>query len=140
MHQESRFSRDGLSAHLMDSVSPVTSEPTYLIDDVARHEWRRMIVAFYAENSLPIAHQALLAGYCNAVARAIRAEKTLAQGERFYYETITKKGTVLHRRHPAAHDAERSWASARQFAKQLGITGRSIRPNAVSYDRRRTFK
>ena len=68
------------------------------------------------------AKSSLLAGYCIAVACAVRAEQILAAEGR-YYETRTKRGSVMRRRHPAALDAEQGWTSARRLAKELGLTG-----------------
>jgi P27 family predicted phage terminase small subunit len=95
--------------------------PAFLVDEIAIAEWRRVASALIAEGVLTLAHQSLLAGYCNAVAKAIRAEQILTREGR-YYKTQTPSGSLMTRRHPAAQDAEEGWNTARRLARQLGIT------------------
>lgn len=113
--------------------------PVYLVDDVARDEWERVSAALFEYGSMSLEKRSLVAGYCNAVARAVRAEQTLAVEGR-YYETKTKRGSLMRRRHPAAQDAEEGWSAARQLAKQLGIIGGAAGARQRENPRRRVFK
>ena len=118
----------------------VSQTPSIVVDEVAREEWGRVAETLFRNGILTFAQQALLAGYCNAVAKAVRAEQTLAQEGR-YYQTVNNRGSIMRRRHPAAQDAEEGWATARKFAKQLGITGVASGDHAYREDsRRRLFK
>jgi P27 family predicted phage terminase small subunit len=113
--------------------------PGFMVDELAREEWERVIVTLSGDGRLQPARRSLLAGYCNAVARAIRAEQTLVSEGR-YYETTTRRGSVMRRRHPAAIDAEEGWKAARHFAKQLGIIGESLGEQQTHDLRRSLFK
>lgn len=117
----------------------VVTPPGFLVDEIAREEWERVSAALFAKASPSLAQSSLLAGYCTAVARAIRAEQTLAREGR-YYETRTGRGSVLRRRHPAAQDAEQGWSSARRLAKQLGLIGGVLGDQAAADPRRSLFK
>jgi phage terminase small subunit len=94
--------------------------PSFLIDCIAIEEWKKLSPLFESQGLLDSRIRPLLAGYCNAVARAVRAEQALALEGR-YYRIKTGKGSIMRRRHPAAQDAEEGWAAVRQFARQLGI-------------------
>ena len=117
-----------------------TTPPGFLTDEIAREEWDR-VSALFDEGSLALslAQRSLLAGYCNAVARAVRAEHILAVEGR-YYETRTKRGSLMRRRHPAAQDAAEGWTAARHLAKQLGLIGGSLGERRGEGSRRRVFK
>lgn len=115
-----------------------TPPPSFLMDEIAREEWERVSDALLDDRS-PLARRSLLAGYCNAIARAVRAEHILALEGR-YYETRTRRGSLMRRRHPAAQDAEEGWRAARHLAKQLGLTGGSLRERRGERSRRRVFK
>jgi P27 family predicted phage terminase small subunit len=113
--------------------------PSFLVDEIAREEWERVSASLLDQGSPSLAQRSLLAGYCNAVARAVRAEQILAVEGR-YYETRTKRGSLMRRRHPAAQDAEEGWTAARHLAKQLGLTGGSLGERRGAGSRRRVFK
>ena len=115
-----------------------TAPPSFLTDEIAREEWDR-VSALFDEGSLALslAQRSLLAGYCNAVARAVRAEH-IVEGR--YYETRTKRGSLMRRRHPAAQDAAEGWTAARHLAKQLGLIGGSLGERRGEGSRRRVFK
>ncbi|QLH38993.1 MAG: P27 family phage terminase small subunit [Defluviicoccus sp.] len=53
--------------------------PSFVVDEIARDEWRRVHSALFGDAELSMAQCSLLAGYCNAVARAVRAEQILAK-------------------------------------------------------------
>ncbi len=97
-----------------------TAPPPYLTDDIAIYEWKNVAKHLLDGKRLNSARRALLVGYCTALAKAIRAEETLLREGR-YYETETSRGSVMRRRHPAAHDAEQAWNDVRRFGKQLGL-------------------
>jgi P27 family predicted phage terminase small subunit len=113
--------------------------PTFVVDEIAREEWEKVSASLIEQGLLSLAQRSLLAGYCNAVARAVRAEQTLAVEGR-YYETRTRRGSLMRRRHPAAQDAEEGWTAARQLAKQLGLTGGPSGDRRAGDSRRRVFK
>jgi P27 family predicted phage terminase small subunit len=117
----------------------VSLPPSFLVDDIAREEWDRVAEAVLTDGNASSVQRSLLAGYCVAVARAVRAEQTLAAEGR-YYETRTKRGSVMRRRHPAAHDAEQGWSSARRLAKELGLTGGTVSERRTTEPRRSLFK
>jgi P27 family predicted phage terminase small subunit len=95
--------------------------PPYLVDDIAIREWKTAAPTLLRRGLLDEIMKPLLAGYCNAIARSVRAEQVLAREGR-YYKTVTRGGSTIKRRHPAVQDAEEGWASVRYFAKQLGIS------------------
>lgn len=113
--------------------------PPFLLDDIAREEWARVSGVLPRGATASLALRTLLAGYCNAVARAVRAEQTLA-AEGHYYQSTTGGGAIIRRRHPAVHDAEQGWTSARRLAKQLGIIGGAAVAQDKSGSRRGLFK
>jgi P27 family predicted phage terminase small subunit len=114
--------------------APIPEPPPIIRDEIATAEWRRVVPSLVANGLFTAAHETLLAGYCNAVASAVRAEETLASEGR-YFET---RG-AMRRRHPAVQDALESWQAARSFARQLGITGGGI-VEAEGNERRAAFK
>ena len=113
--------------------------PDFLVDEIARAEWRRVLSALPRIGATAMARRTLLAGYCNAIARAVRAEQTLA-AEGQYYETRNERGGLVRRRHPALRDAEQGWNCARHLARQLGITGGGTVAHGMSGERRSLFK
>lgn len=92
--------------------------PSYLTDPVAVEEWERVAPALLQRGVLSEMMRTYLAGYCNALSRAVRAEKITEQEGR-YYRTRTSRGSLLKRRHPASKDAQDSWALVMQFAKHI---------------------
>lgn len=95
--------------------------PSYLVDEIAVREWATVAPVLEHRGLLDECMKPLVAGYCNALARSVRAEQVLAKEGR-YYRSTTQKGAVIKRRHPAVQDAKEGWASVRHFAKQLGIS------------------
>jgi P27 family predicted phage terminase small subunit len=141
-----RSSAEGLSklesAHRQSAASRAangTAPPSFLVDEIAREEWEKVSASLIGQGAPSLALCSLLAGYCNAVARAVRAEQTLAVEGR-YYETRTRRGSLMRRRHPAAQDAEEGWTAARHLAKQLGLTGGPLVDRRGEDSRRRVFK
>lgn len=126
----------GVARQLRAGPSTPSGVPGVLLDEFAREEWERVQAT---TGPVSPAQRTLLIAYCNAVACAIRAEQTLAVEGR-YYATTSRKGSVLHRRHPAAHDAERGWTAARHLAKLLGITGGRPCDSHEAAARRSMFK
>lgn len=127
------------SAQRKNDTSNATEPPHYLQDYIAVDEWKRVASQLAKNGLFTPARRALLAGYCSAVAQAIRAEETLLREGR-YYETETSRGSVMRRRHPAAQDAEQAWAAVRKFAKQLGIAAPNLVPDNGCSERRAIFK
>lgn len=106
--------------------SPNLDPPLYLVDEIAIREWLTVAPALLRRGLLDETMKPLLAGYCNALARSVRAEQVLSKEGR-YYKTVTRGGSTIKRRHPAVQDAEEGWASVRHFAKQLGISSSPAR-------------
>ena len=138
------FRRDNARRETIRRVPPpslsagMRTPPGFLVDEIAREEWERVAYALSAAAPMSQAKSSLLAGYCIAVACAVRAEQILAAEGR-YYETRTKRGSVMRRRHPAALDAEQGWTSARRLAKELGLTGDCQGEQPAAADRRRSL-
>lgn len=108
--------RESHAARSGDELAP----PDYLSDDIALTEWRAVAPILSTRGLLEEYIKPLLAGYCMALARSIRAEHVIQQEGR-YYKTTTSSGSVLKRRHPAVHEVEEGWAAVRKFAIQLGF-------------------
>lgn len=113
--------------------------PSYLSDEIAIQEWHEVAPLLARRGLLDEVVKPLLAGYCTALARSVRAEQVLSSEGR-YYKTTTRKGAVMKRRHPAVQDAEEGWASVRHFAKQLGISAPMHSYRATRNARRDLFK
>lgn len=113
--------------------------PQCLVDEMAISEWHRVVPLLMAGGILDKTHRSLLLGYCNSVAKAIRAEEILAREGR-YYQTQSPQGSMIRRRHPAIRDAEDGWNAVRRFARDLGLvtTGASGTQNNAT--RRAIFK
>lgn len=101
--------------------SPGVAPPNYLADEIALREWLAVAPALEKRGLLDETMRPLLAGYCNALARSVRAEQILAREGR-YYRAVTRSGSTIRKRHPAVQDAEEGWASVRHFARLLGIS------------------
>ena len=94
------------------------SPPSYLTDDVALNEWRRIAPLLAEQEVFTPLMRTLLAGYCNALYRSVYAEKVIEKEGR-YYSTKNSRGSILKRRHPAAKDSEDGWAIVMQLARQI---------------------
>ncbi len=78
-----------------------TTPPGFLTDEIAREEWDR-VSALFDEGSLALSlAQRSLPGTATPSLRAVRAEHILAVEGR-YYETRTKRGSLMRRRHPGS--------------------------------------
>lgn len=119
-----------------DAANASAEVPPILIDEIAIAEWQRVAPTLARNGHLTALQQTLLVGYCTTMAKAMRAEDTLAR-EGAYYEATTRSGTMM-KRHPAVVDAEKSWTSLRQFARQLGI-GTAPHPAAQDTGPRRAI-
>ncbi len=70
-----------LNKHEARIAPEIPTCPSHLLGE-ARKEWRRMAEALYAAGLLTLVDRAALAGYCQAWARWVKAEKMLTkQGE-----------------------------------------------------------
>lgn len=123
-----------------DTASAIASAsaevPPILVDEIAIAEWHRVAPTLARNGRLTALQQTLLVGYCTTLAKAMRAEDTVAR-EGAYYEAKTRAGTVM-KRHPAVVDAEKSWNALRQFARQLGI-GAATQPAPQAMEPRRAI-
>jgi P27 family predicted phage terminase small subunit len=141
-HPETADLANGIKRKKQGSGRPVPADilpPPYVVDDLAIQEWHRIAPILFAHNHLKATQRSLLAGYCNAVAKAVRAEEILVREGR-YYEVETPTGSVVRRRHPASQDAEVGWGAVRQFARQLGLTVGGPIELEPSDERRAIFK
>lgn len=124
-HRFTVFDNPGTSAialeEFSDEVSGGLEPPPVLIDEIAISTWKSAVPSLQRDGKISGLQQTLLVGYCMALAKALRAEQILAS-EGSYYTAISMRGTTMRRRHPAVHDAEKSWHAVRQFARQLGIS------------------
>lgn len=112
--------------------------PTWL-DVIGRREWRRVAPELERLDLLADIHQTLLAGYCQAVSKAVSAEGVLASEGR-YYSTTTAQGDTMRRRHPAVADAEEGWRLVKLLADRLGITNKPETDGPKENDRKAIFK
>lgn len=113
--------------------------PPYLNDEIALREWHAIAPTLARRGLLDEGMRPLLAGYCSALARTVRAEQILLREGR-YYKTITTGGSVMKRRHPAVQDAEEGWASVRQFARHLGLSASFVSSRSIKSGRSDFFK
>jgi len=103
-------------AKAQDELAP----PDYMTDAIAIKEWNALVPLLAKRGLLEDGMKSLLAGYCIALSRSIRAEQVIEKEGR-YYKTRSGNGSYMKRRHPAVHDAKEGWASVRKFATQLGL-------------------
>ncbi len=90
--------------------------PAFLSEN-AKKEWKRVAPVLHEMGLLTEVDVAALAVYCQAYARWMEAEKTLAEeGTTF----TTEKGYVG--AHPAISIAKQCWATIKQFAAEFGLT------------------
>ncbi|MBL8661066.1 MAG: P27 family phage terminase small subunit [Rhodospirillales bacterium] len=108
-------------------------------DEIALHEWHAIAPTLARRGLLDEGMRPLLAGYCSALARTVRAEEILSKEGR-YYKTLTAGGSVMKRRHPAVQDAEEGWASVRQFARHLGLSASFVSSRSTKSGRSDFFK
>ena len=94
--------------------------PKWLINDVAKKEWRRIVKELDKLNIVGNLDKNNLGGYCNAFANYIKATEILAQ-QAFYVERETRTGIIVVK-NPMV-DIQKGYADEmRRFASLCGLT------------------
>jgi P27 family predicted phage terminase small subunit len=92
------------------------TRPGWLLPE-AKREWTRVVAELKRLKMLTVVDRAALAGYCQAFARAVQAERALTE-QGTTYETDT--GQIKAR--PEMMIAMREWIAVRMFCEQFGLT------------------
>lgn len=107
------------------SKRPIRAEPTPTrgepgmpseLDDEARAEWRRIVPELMAVGVLTVVDRGVLANYCMAWSRWLKAEKEIATGG---ITVSTEHGL---RKHPAISVAEGAQRIMLAFLQQFGLS------------------
>ena len=86
--------------------------PSWLIDDVAKKEWRRVVKELSKLNNI--------GGYCNAFANYVKATEILSQ-QTYYVDRETRTGVIVVK-NPMV-DIQKGYAEEmRRFAALCGLT------------------
>lgn len=94
--------------------------PSWLVDSVAKKEWKRIIKELEEIEIVGNLDYANLAGYCNAYANYIKVSKTL-KDENYCIERHTRTGIIIVK-NPLI-DVQTNYASEmRKFASLCGMT------------------
>ncbi len=94
--------------------------PRWLIDDVAKKEWRRIIKELEKIKLIGNLDRNNLGGYCNAFANYIKATDILKQ-QTFYIDRETRNGIIVVK-NPMV-DIQKTYAEEmRKFASLCGLT------------------
>lgn len=94
--------------------------PEWLINDVARKEWRRIVRELNKINIIGNLDYANLGGYCNAYANYIKATEIL-KDQTYYIERETRTGVILVK-NPMVDIQTIYAAEMRKFASLCGLT------------------
>lgn len=94
--------------------------PKWLINDVAKKEWRRIVKELNKIEIVGNLDYANLAGYCNAYANYIKATEIL-NGQEYYIERETRTGTMVVK-NPMVDIQTTYAAEMRKFAALCGLT------------------
>lgn len=94
--------------------------PKWLINDVAKKEWRRIIKQLKEINIVGNLDRANLGGYCNAYANYIKATEIL-KDQTFYVERETRTGNIVVK-NPMVDIQQTYAAEMRKFASLCGLT------------------
>lgn len=94
--------------------------PKWLINDVAKKEWRRIIKELKQIEIVGNLDYANLAGYCNAYANYIKATEVLNKQE-YYIERETRTGKMVVK-NPMVDVQTTYAAEMRKFASLCGLT------------------
>lgn len=94
--------------------------PKWLINDVAKKEWRRIIKQLKEINIVGNLDRANLGGYCNAYANYIKATEIL-KDQTFYVERETRTGIIVVK-NPMVDIQQTYAAEMRKFASLCGLT------------------
>lgn len=94
--------------------------PSWLIDDVAKKEWRRIVKELKKINLIGNLDRNNLGGYCNAFANYIKATDIL-KDQAYYIDRETRTGVIVVK-NPMV-DIQKSYAEEmRRFASLCGLT------------------
>jgi P27 family predicted phage terminase small subunit len=104
----------------VDCPKKAPAAPTYL-KDIARKEWRRIAPELVKNGILSILDYPILEAYCTAYADMVDAQKAIDDDGR-YYESETKDGSKIKRKHPAVADLSESIKLLRSLGSELGLT------------------
>lgn len=94
--------------------------PKWLIDDVAKKEWRRIIKELKKINLIGNLDRNNLGGYCNAFSNYIRATDILKE-QTFYIDRETRNGIIVVK-NPMVDIQSRYAEEMRKFASLCGMT------------------
>ena len=107
-----------------DSVSTGKNQlripPDWLINDVAKKEWRRVVKELREINIVGNLDRANLGGYCNAYANYIKATEIL-KDQAYYVERETRTGISIVK-NPMVDIQQTYAAEMRKFAALCGLT------------------
>lgn len=94
--------------------------PDWLVDDVAKKEWRRIVKELKKIGIIGNLDIANIGGYCNAFANYVKATGILKQ-QSYYVERETRNGIIVVK-NPMV-DIQKSYADEmRRFASLCGMT------------------
>lgn len=94
--------------------------PDWLIDDVAKKEWRRIIKELRQINLVGNLDRNNLGGYCNAFANYVKATNILKE-QTYYIDRETRNGVIVVK-NPMV-DIQKTYADEmRRFASLCGLT------------------
>lgn len=94
--------------------------PTWLIDDVARKEWRRIVKELEKISLVGNLDRNNIGGYCNAFANYVKATEIL-KDQTYYIDRETRNGVIVVK-NPMV-DIQKSYAEEmRKFAALCGLT------------------
>lgn len=94
--------------------------PKWLINDVAKKEWRRIVKELKQIEIVGNLDYANLAGYCNAYANYIKATEILKDQD-YYIERETRTGNIVVK-NPMVDIQTTYAAEMRKFASLCGLT------------------
>ncbi|HCT91088.1 MAG TPA: phage terminase small subunit P27 family [Lachnospiraceae bacterium] len=98
----------------------IQKPPTWLIDSVAKKEWKRVVKELDKISLVGNLDKNNLAGYCNAFANYLKVTKLL-KGQDYCIERETRTGTIIVK-NPLV-DIQKSYAEEmRRFASLCGMT------------------
>ncbi len=94
--------------------------PDWLIDEVAKKEWRRIVKELEKINLVGNLDRNNLGGYCNAFANYVKATNILKE-QTYYIDRETRNGVIVVK-NPMV-DIQRTYADEmRRFASLCGLT------------------
>ena len=110
--------------------------PDWLIDDVAKKEWRRVVKALWLIDLIGNVDKNNLGGYCNAFANYVKATNILRE-QSYYIDRETRTGVIVVK-NPMV-DIQRTYAEEmRRFAALCGLTlDARLKAAAIKTDRTR---